>query len=258
MESTYNPASRGKALVLNWTSCLQTFLPPIDFGPPALDHESLCSRPETNCCVSAADSLQFDDTFSTPISPTSDDLLLYQPFGAPLESQDAIEWNLDPIFLAQTQPPDVPVRRQRRTHATPPAEERGLGSRSSDRGPQEKADKTTAAATTTTKPAAARSRSQPSSCSSPSDDLRCWEHGCNGRAFTTSSNLNRHRRERSSGRAFHLCPLCGAYFSRTTARNEHIQKRSCTTIRRYSNGRQRPSKIGRRSSAANDCAIYDG
>jgi len=79
-------------------------------------------------------------------------------------------------------------------------------------------------------------------------DLRCWDHRCNGRTFTTSSILKRHQRERSSSRALHLCPICGAHFSRTTARNEHIQNRSYTRIRRYSNGRQRASRIGRRSA----------
>lgn len=77
----------------------------------------------------------------------------------------------------------------------------------------------------------------------PADpNLRCWDHGCNGRFFTTLSNLKRHQREQSSSRASHLCPLCGAEFSRTTARNQHIQNQSCTRIRRYSNGRQRISK----------------
>jgi hypothetical protein len=76
----------------------------------------------------------------------------------------------------------------------------------------------------------------------PTPDLRCWDHGCNGQQFTTLSNLKRHQREKSSSRAAYLCPLCGAHFSRTTARNQHIQNQSCTKIRRYSNGRQRINK----------------
>ena len=70
-------------------------------------------------------------------------------------------------------------------------------------------------------------------------EFNCWEHGCNGRSFATDSNLRRHQREYSSARPLHLCPMCGAFFSRSTARNQHVERNSCGTIRRYSNGRQR-------------------
>jgi len=76
--------------------------------------------------------------------------------------------------------------------------------------------------------------------SGSNQDLRCWDHGCNGRVFTTMSNLTRHRREHSNVRPSYHCPQCGAYFSRSTARNTHVENQSCTRIRRYSNGRQRP------------------
>jgi len=72
-------------------------------------------------------------------------------------------------------------------------------------------------------------------------DLCCWEHGCNGRSFTTRSNLRRHQREKSRARPVCQCPRCGAIFSRTTARNTHIARGSCNRIRRYSNGRIRPN-----------------
>ena len=72
-------------------------------------------------------------------------------------------------------------------------------------------------------------------------DLRCWEHGCNGRKFSTRSNLVRHRIENSKARPVCSCPQCGAVFSRTTARNQHVARGSCNRIRRYSNGRIRPS-----------------
>jgi uncharacterized C2H2 Zn-finger protein len=70
-------------------------------------------------------------------------------------------------------------------------------------------------------------------------DLCCWEHGCNGRKFTTRSNLKRHRREKSRARLECRCPRCDAIFSRTTARNTHLARGSCNRIRRYSNGRIR-------------------
>jgi uncharacterized C2H2 Zn-finger protein len=72
-------------------------------------------------------------------------------------------------------------------------------------------------------------------------DLRCWDHGCSGRKFTTRSNLKRHLKEKSEARPECRCPRCGAVFSRTTARNTHVARGSCNRIRRYSNGRIRPN-----------------
>lgn len=71
----------------------------------------------------------------------------------------------------------------------------------------------------------------------------CFEHGCNGRLFSSWSNLRRHQRERSRQTPQCYCPRCGAHFSRTTARKQHIANASCTRIRRYSNGRIRPSTL---------------
>ena len=50
---------------------------------------------------------------------------------------------------------------------------------------------------------------------------QCWEHGCNGREFSTFSNLLRHQREKSGPAAKSYCPKCCAEFTRTTARNGH-------------------------------------
>lgn len=69
----------------------------------------------------------------------------------------------------------------------------------------------------------------------------CWEHGCNGKVFSSWSNLRRHQRERALQAPKCYCPRCGAHFSRTTARNQHLANMSCRRIRRYSNGRMRPS-----------------
>ncbi|KAF2463975.1 uncharacterized protein BDR25DRAFT_319573 [Lindgomyces ingoldianus] len=69
---------------------------------------------------------------------------------------------------------------------------------------------------------------------------RCWKHGCNGKSFSTRSNLLRHHVEKGKARPKFTCPVCGAFFSRATARNQHVEKRSCNRIRRYSNGRERP------------------
>lgn len=48
---------------------------------------------------------------------------------------------------------------------------------------------------------------------------QCWEHGCNGRQFSTFSNLLRHQREKSGKAQKSTCDRCGAEFTRTTARN---------------------------------------
>ncbi|KAI0444794.1 hypothetical protein F4803DRAFT_228820 [Xylaria telfairii] len=56
---------------------------------------------------------------------------------------------------------------------------------------------------------------------------QCWEHGCNGRQFSTFSNLLRHQREKSGQAAKASCPNCGAEFTRTTARNGHLLHDKC-------------------------------
>ncbi|OQO01742.1 hypothetical protein B0A48_12779 [Cryoendolithus antarcticus] len=57
---------------------------------------------------------------------------------------------------------------------------------------------------------------------------QCFEHGCNGRQFSTFSNLLRHQREKSGTASKSYCPKCGAEFTRTTARNGHLAHDKCT------------------------------
>ncbi|KAI1412165.1 hypothetical protein F5Y13DRAFT_48281 [Hypoxylon sp. FL1857] len=64
---------------------------------------------------------------------------------------------------------------------------------------------------------------------------QCWEHGCNGRQFSTFSNLLRHQREKSGQAAKATCPNCGAEFTRTTV---------CSKLRlvyRFTNSPFRPA-----------------
>ncbi|KAJ5899471.1 hypothetical protein N7495_004215 [Penicillium taxi] len=56
---------------------------------------------------------------------------------------------------------------------------------------------------------------------------QCWDHGCNGREFSTFSNLLRHQREKSGVVAKAECPICRAVFTRTTARNIHVAQGKC-------------------------------
>lgn len=101
---------------------------------------------------------------------------------------------------------------------------------------------------------------------------QCWDHrSCNGREFSSRSNLLRHQKEKSKRKAASassdggsatsshqsspiedgrsgdkkdpMCLLCGAVFTRNSARNTHLANQSCNRIRRYSNGRTRPSKV---------------
>ena len=60
---------------------------------------------------------------------------------------------------------------------------------------------------------------------------RCWEHGCNGRRFSTFSNLLRHQRERAGTAPKSYCPRCRAEFTRTTARNGHMAHAKCKVRR---------------------------
>ena len=88
------------------------------------------------------------------------------------------------------------------------------------------------------------SNNQSNDTSAKSDDkLRCWDHGCNGREFSSKSNFVRHKKEKEGEAVRLICPLCGGTFTRSSARDTHMTKQSCNRIRRYSNGRLRPSKI---------------
>ncbi|KAI9673983.1 MAG: hypothetical protein M1817_002189 [Caeruleum heppii] len=60
---------------------------------------------------------------------------------------------------------------------------------------------------------------------------QCWEHGCNGRQFSTFSNLLRHQREKSGTATKSYCHRCGAEFTRTTARNGHMAHDKCKSRR---------------------------
>lgn len=60
---------------------------------------------------------------------------------------------------------------------------------------------------------------------------QCWEHGCNGRQFSTFSNLLRHQRQESGQATKMSCPFCGAEFKGTTARNGHLLHDKCKSRR---------------------------
>jgi uncharacterized Zn-finger protein len=68
---------------------------------------------------------------------------------------------------------------------------------------------------------------------------QCFEHGCNGRQFSTFSNLLRHQREKSGTAMKSQCPKCHAEFTRTTAMKGHMQHDKCKA--------RRPSEVSNTS-----------
>ncbi|KAM3460515.1 hypothetical protein NHJ6243_005900 [Beauveria neobassiana] len=78
-----------------------------------------------------------------------------------------------------------------------------------------------------TSPSATPHDASPPGLASSRPKPRCWEHGCNGRQFSTFSNLLRHQREKSGQATKSTCPNCGAEFTRTTARNGHMLHDKC-------------------------------
>ncbi|KEQ97877.1 hypothetical protein AUEXF2481DRAFT_27221 [Aureobasidium subglaciale EXF-2481] len=63
--------------------------------------------------------------------------------------------------------------------------------------------------------------------------LRCYDHGCDGRRFSSISNLRRHQRERSGRSPVCFCPRCGAPFYRRWTRDHHVERGSCLRIPRW-------------------------
>lgn len=63
--------------------------------------------------------------------------------------------------------------------------------------------------------------------SEKSEAFRCLESCCNGRLFSTRSNLIRHQRERRGESAKLRCSFCDAVFLRSSARNAHEAARRC-------------------------------
>ncbi|KAE9990924.1 hypothetical protein EG327_000756 [Venturia inaequalis] len=64
----------------------------------------------------------------------------------------------------------------------------------------------------------------------PPGKPRCFDHGCGGRAFSTSSNLKRHEREKAGKSLKVQCPICGKDFTRPTAMKGHIDGNKCKKV----------------------------
>ncbi|QDS71337.1 hypothetical protein FKW77_002180 [Venturia effusa] len=61
----------------------------------------------------------------------------------------------------------------------------------------------------------------------PPGKTECWDHGCQGRKFSTFSNFLRHQREKNGDLAKVRCERCGTEFTRTTAKKSHMRHNKC-------------------------------
>ena len=82
---------------------------------------------------------------------------------------------------------------------------------------------------------------------------QCWDHGCNGRQFSTFSNLLRHQREKSGSAMKSICPYCGTEFTRTTARNGHMYGASVKESLRKSHPKLRVHEVRVAKSDTHEC-----
>jgi len=57
--------------------------------------------------------------------------------------------------------------------------------------------------------------------------VRCWNHGCGGRGFSSLGNYRRHVREKARLAKTFRCTMCGKVFTRSTARNLHQEVNRC-------------------------------
>jgi hypothetical protein len=64
-------------------------------------------------------------------------------------------------------------------------------------------------------------------------DRTCFEHGCDGRLFSSRSNFRRHQREKAQQARLSECPVCHAKFYRRWTRNQHLILGRCRGFRYY-------------------------
>ncbi|RGP81814.1 zinc finger protein [Fusarium longipes] len=87
-------------------------------------------------------------------------------------------------------------------------------------------------------------QSQPqASTSAWAQDLRCFDHGCDGRRFSSIGNLVRHQKEQNRGLSArrYKCPYCDQTFTRSTARNVHLSRGRCGGINAIHNDNNNPN-----------------
>jgi len=75
----------------------------------------------------------------------------------------------------------------------------------------------------------------------------CYDHGCNGRPFSSISNLRRHQRERAGRTPLSFCCWCGAGFYRRWTRDHHVMRMYCLRSPRQNELVTTSRKLDRRS-----------
>jgi uncharacterized Zn-finger protein len=63
-------------------------------------------------------------------------------------------------------------------------------------------------------------------------ELRCYEHGCEGRTFSRIENYKRHLREKNGTNTVR-CTLCHQVFTRKSNMTNHILQRRCSIIKEF-------------------------
>jgi hypothetical protein len=84
----------------------------------------------------------------------------------------------------------------------------------------------------------------------------CWDHGCQGRVFTTYSNLRRRCRKRSETPEKTTCEGCGRQFSRPAAKTRHQDRGRCK--RSATTGHYAPVLLSRGRAPPALCMLFDG
>ncbi|KAH7198918.1 uncharacterized protein B0J16DRAFT_331352 [Fusarium flagelliforme] len=88
-----------------------------------------------------------------------------------------------------------------------------------------------------------RQNAPQASASAWPQDLRCFDHGCDGRRFSSIGNLVRHQKEQSRGLSArrYQCPYCDQTFTRSTARNVHLSRGRCGGVNAIHNANNNPN-----------------
>nr|POE72339.1 hypothetical protein CFP56_12213 [Quercus suber] len=68
----------------------------------------------------------------------------------------------------------------------------------------------------------------------PPPSLMCFEHGCNGRRFSSVENYRRHMREKNVQR-FLRCAFCNTSFTRNSNLMQHLRQGKCQEARQICN-----------------------
>lgn len=88
-------------------------------------------------------------------------------------------------------------------------------------------------------------------------DLRCFDHGCDGRRFSSIGNLVRHQKEQRRGLSArrYECPYCDQTFTRSTARNVHLSRGRCGGVNIIHNDNNRATAS---APSATPAVTYSG